>query len=54
MKEDKASLRPVVATTTVDDLVKALNALGASPQDLISILQALKTAGAINGDIEIE
>lgn len=54
VKEDKASLQAVVATTTVDDLVNALNALGASPQDLISILQALKTAGAVNGDIEIE
>ncbi|GAA4327769.1 flagellar basal body P-ring protein FlgI [Pigmentiphaga soli] len=35
------------------DVVKALNMLGATPQDLISILQALKTAGALTADLEI-
>ncbi len=30
-----------------------LNALGVSPRDMISILQALKTAGAIQADIEV-
>ncbi|WP_296463111.1 flagellar basal body P-ring protein FlgI [Pigmentiphaga sp.] len=35
------------------DVVKALNMLGATPQDLISILQALKTAGALTAELEI-
>lgn len=35
------------------DLIRALNSIGASPRDLISILQAIKSAGAINADIEI-
>ena len=35
------------------DVVKALNLLGATPQDLISILQALKTAGALTAELEI-
>ena len=33
--------------------MKALNALGATPEDLISILQAMKAAGALRADLEI-
>ena len=40
-------------TTSVNDLVGALNAVGATPRDCISILQALKAAGAIHADLEI-
>lgn len=35
------------------DVVKALNALGATPQDLIAILQALKVAGSLKAELEI-
>lgn len=35
------------------DVVKALNALGASPQDLLAILQAIKAAGALNAELEV-
>ena len=35
------------------DVVKALNALGATPQDLLAILQAIKSAGALNAEIEV-
>jgi flagellar P-ring protein precursor FlgI len=35
------------------DVVKALNALGATPQDLLAILQAMKSAGALNAEIEV-
>ncbi|MBX9678257.1 MAG: flagellar basal body P-ring protein FlgI [Gemmataceae bacterium] len=38
-------------TMTVNDLANALNALGASPRDLIVILQALKQAGALHAEI---
>lgn len=37
----------------LSDVVKALNMLGATPQDLISIMQALKTAGALTAELEI-
>jgi flagellar P-ring protein precursor FlgI len=37
----------------LSDLVEGLNALGVSPRDMISILQALKAAGAIQADIEV-
>ncbi|MEM7675424.1 MAG: flagellar basal body P-ring protein FlgI, partial [Myxococcota bacterium] len=48
------TLKAIDATTTVEELVNALNILGASSQDLISILQALRAAGALNGDLEIQ
>lgn len=35
------------------DVVKALNAIGANPQDLIAILQAMKMAGALRADLEV-
>lgn len=35
------------------DVVKALNAMGATPQDLLAILQAMKSAGALNAEIEV-
>jgi flagellar P-ring protein precursor FlgI len=34
-------------------VVKALNSIGANPQDLIAILQAMKTAGALRAELEI-
>ena len=37
----------------VGDLVKAMNRLGVSPKDLITILQSIKAAGALHGEIEI-
>jgi flagellar P-ring protein FlgI len=41
------------ATSTVDELVKALGSLGATPRDLIAILQALESAGALDAEIEV-
>jgi flagellar P-ring protein precursor FlgI len=38
---------------TLSSLVKALNSVGTSPQDLIAILQALKTAGALSAELEV-
>ena len=35
------------------DVIKGLNALGANPQDLISILQAMKSVGALRAELEI-
>jgi flagellar P-ring protein precursor FlgI len=39
--------------TTLNELVKSLNAFGVSPEDLISIFQTLKKDGALVGDIEL-
>ena len=35
------------------EVVRALNAVGATPQDLLAILQAMKASGALNADIEV-
>jgi flagellar P-ring protein precursor FlgI len=37
--------------TTLDAVVRALNALGASPRDIIAIMQALKAAGALRAEL---
>jgi len=34
-------------------VVKALNSIGASPQDLMAILQALKASGALHAELEV-
>jgi len=47
------SLIQLPAGTKLADVVKALNALGATPQDLLAILQAMKSAGALNAEIEV-
>ena len=39
--------------TNLSDVVKALNAIGATPQDLLAILQAIKAAGSLKADLEI-
>ena len=43
----------VVNGTTLASLVRALNAVGASPRDMIAILQAMKKAGAIKAELEV-
>ncbi len=51
--EDQAALKIVGGEVTLGDLVKALNALGATPRDLMSIFTALKEAGALNAELVI-
>jgi flagellar P-ring protein precursor FlgI len=41
------------ATATVEDLAKALNLLGATARDLVSILQAIQAAGALDAELEV-
>jgi len=38
---------------SVGDLVQALNRLGVSPKDLITLLQSIKAAGALHGELEV-
>jgi len=47
------ALMQMPAGTQLTDVVKALNALGATPQDLLAILQAMKSAGALNAELEV-
>jgi len=52
-KKKGDSLYFVDKKTTLSDLVKALNAFGAGPEDIISIFQALKKNGALLAEIEL-
>jgi flagellar P-ring protein precursor FlgI len=53
IKQEGAALMQVKSSVNLSDVVKALNALGANPQDLLAILQAMKAAGALRADLEI-
>jgi flagellar P-ring protein precursor FlgI len=53
IKADAGSLIQLPAGVKLTDVVKALNSLGASPQELLVILQAMKSAGALNAEIEV-
>ena len=46
-------MRIVGGGTSLSTLVNGLNALGVSPRDMISILQAIKASGALQADIEV-
>jgi len=50
--EQKGSLIEV-SGTTLGEIVRALNTLGVTPRDLVSILQSLKAAGALRAEVEI-
>jgi flagellar P-ring protein precursor FlgI len=47
------ALMQLPAGARLADVVRALNALGATPQDLLAILQAMRTAGALQAEIEV-
>jgi flagellar P-ring protein precursor FlgI len=53
VKEGRSPIYVVPSGVSIGEVVKALNALGVSPRDLISIFQALKAAGALQADLEI-
>ena len=53
VEEREAQLVELDTGTTLGDIVKALNALGATPRDIIAIMQALKAAGALRAEIVI-
>ena len=52
IRQEKGGLT-VVRGADLNEVVKALNAIGATPQDLLSILQAMKSAGALRAELEI-
>jgi flagellar P-ring protein precursor FlgI len=53
INQQPGSLIQLPAGTKLADVVKALNSLGATPQDLLAILQAMKSAGALNAELEV-
>jgi flagellar P-ring protein precursor FlgI len=53
IKQEPGKLIQLPEAAQLADVVKALNALGATPQDLLAILQAIKSAGALNAELEV-
>ncbi len=53
IRQEPGMLIQVPASPQLSDVVRALNALGATPQDLLAILQAIKAAGALNAELEV-
>ncbi len=53
IKSEPGMLIALPAAPKLADVVRALNSLGATPQDLLAILQAIKAAGALNAELEV-
>jgi flagellar P-ring protein precursor FlgI len=53
LRQEPGPLIQMPATAKLADVVKALSALGATPGDLLAILQAMKQAGALQAEIEV-
>jgi flagellar P-ring protein precursor FlgI len=53
VQEGRAKLVMLEQGTTLEAVVRALNALGASPRDIIAIMQGLKAAGALQAELVI-
>jgi flagellar P-ring protein precursor FlgI len=53
INQEPGNIVQLPAGTKLTEVVKALNALGANPQDLLAILQAMKTAGALQAELEV-
>lgn len=51
--QEKSRLTVIEDTVTIGELVRALNAMGTTPTDLISIIQAIKASGALSADVEM-
>ncbi|MFA7399674.1 MAG: flagellar basal body P-ring protein FlgI, partial [Sideroxydans sp.] len=53
IKADSGNLLKLKRGVALGDVVKALNSIGATPQDMLAILQAMKAAGALRADLEV-
>ncbi len=53
IKQDGGTLFNIKGGTNLADVVKALNAVGANPLELIAILQAMKVSGALRAELEV-
>jgi flagellar P-ring protein precursor FlgI len=52
-KKDGDKIMVMEESVQVGDIVKAMNKMGVSPKDLITILQSIKAAGALHGELEV-
>ena len=54
MQDIKSPMYALSPGASLGEVVKALNTLGVSPRDLVTILQALKTSGALRAQLEVQ
>jgi flagellar P-ring protein precursor FlgI len=53
IKADKGNLLHLKRGVDLNDVVRALNSIGVTPQDMLAILQAMKAAGALRAELEV-
>jgi flagellar P-ring protein precursor FlgI len=53
IQADKGNILVLKKGVSLNEVVRALNSIGATPQDLLAILQAMKSSGALRADLEI-
>jgi len=53
IRNEPGTMLQVAGAPQLADVVRALNALGATPQDLLAILQAIKASGALQAELEV-
>ena len=53
VKEEKARNVVLKEGATVEELVRALTSIGSTPRDIIAILQSLRSAGALESELEV-
>nr|WP_201451605.1 flagellar basal body P-ring protein FlgI [Hydrogenophaga sp. BPS33] len=53
ISQDKGALIKLDTAPQLSEVVRVLNTLGATPQDLLAILQAIKASGALNAELEV-
>ncbi|MEG0938063.1 MAG: flagellar basal body P-ring protein FlgI [Comamonas sp.] len=53
VKQEPGKVINMTNSPQLTDVVRALNSLGATPQDLLAILQAIKAAGAMDAELEV-
>jgi flagellar P-ring protein precursor FlgI len=53
IKQDGGNLIQLDGAAQLSDVVKALNSMGATPQDLVSILQAMQASGSLRAELEV-
>ena len=52
-QDPKAKALVLQKGATVEELVRALQAIGSTPRDVLAILQAMRSAGALDAEIEV-
>lgn len=53
IQADKGAILVLKKGVSLNEVVRALNSIGATPQDLLAILQAMKSAGALHAELEV-